>query len=249
MTEQNLYCSWFKKKTVKRFWLTVLLVNLTAWLLESTAYVEDLRFAIMRVKEKQASGPENVVKVYEFLQNNYCYLGIGCMIFCMLFLGAVIVHRESFFENWDVTLRRIPNFRIKYLVTKLWTMLLPGLLYLGYWGLQWGFRCKQYYSEVAEKLHIDEKKEIWKLIPLKKPAELCLYILLFAISILLLSFTLRKIRKDIIGFLVSIAGIVMTALLFAEVICFTSVWELLSVLVVLIMVVMVFLVRHIYRKL
>lgn len=225
MTEQNLRHSWFKKKAVRRFWLTVVLVNLTAWLLEITSYIDT------------------------FQKTKHYYLGITCMAAAMLFLAIIVVHRESFTENWDVTLRRIPKYRAKYMVTKLGTVLLPGAIYVGYWGLMWLIRCIGYYIEISEGIQEEEKKDIFEVISFGSLGEICLYIVLFGVSVLLLSFTLRKIRKDLPGFFAAIAGVAMSVLLFTEVVRISGIWMFLGVLTGLIAVMMLFLFRHVYRKL
>lgn len=224
MTEQNLRHSWFKKKAVKRFWFTVVLVNLTAWMMEITSYNDIVQPA------------------------KHYYLGVLCMIATMLFLAVISVHRESFSENWDVTLRRIPDYRAKYMRTKLGTVLLPGVIYVGYWGSMWLVRCIGYYTEITEDIRAEEKKDVFEVIPFRALGELCLYIVLFGVSVLLLSFTLRRIRKDLAGFFAAIAGVAMSVLLFTEVVSFTKIWMLLCVLVGLIAVMMLFLMRHVYKK-
>ena len=230
MTEQNLRHSWFKIKAVKRFRLTVVLVNLTAWLMEITSYNDIVQPA------------------------KHYYLGITCMVATMLFLATIVVHRESFSENWDVTLRRIPNYRAKYMGTKLGTVLLPGAVYVGYWGSMWLVRCIGYYTELsediqAEDIQTEEKIAVSEVIPFRALAELCPYIILFGISVLLLSFTLRKLRRDLPGFLAAVAGVIMSVLLFTEVISFSKLWVFCCVLVGMIAVMSLFLIRHVYRKL
>ncbi|MBR6536561.1 MAG: hypothetical protein IKT67_05120 [Lachnospiraceae bacterium] len=225
MTEQNLRHSWFKKKAVKRFWFTFVLVNLTAWMMEITSYNDIAQPA------------------------KHYYLGILCMVATMLFLAVISVHRESFSENWDVTLRRLPNYRAKYMATKLGTVLFPVVIYVGYWGSMWLVRCIGYYAELSEDIHAEEKKDVFDVIPFRALGELCLYGVLFAISVLLLSFTLRKLRKDLPGFFAAIAGVAMSVLLFTEVIRFSELWMILCVSAGLIAVMLVFLLRHVYRKL
>ncbi len=225
MTEQNLRHSWFKKKAVKRFLFTVVLVNLTAWMMEITSYNDIAQPA------------------------KHYYLGILCMVATMLFLAVISVHRESFSENWDVTLRRLPNYRAKYMATKLGTVLFPVVIYVGYWGSMWLVRCIGYYTELSEDIHAEEKKDVFEVIPFRALGELCLYGVLFAISVLLLSFTLRKLRKDLPGFFAAIAGVAMCVLLFTEVIRFSELWMFVCVSAGLIAVMLLFLIRHVYRKL
>lgn len=225
MTEQSLRHSWFKMKAVKRFRLTVVLVNLTAWLMEITSYHDIAQPA------------------------KHYYLGIICMVATMLFLAVISVHRESFSENWDVTLRRIPGYRGRYMATKLGTVLLPGVIYGGYWGSMWLVRWIGYYIEQPVSGQAEEKKGVLEVIPFRALGELCPNIVLFGISVLLLSFTLRKLRKDLLGFLIAVAGVAMSVLLFTEVVSFAELWVSYCVLAGLIAVLLLFLIRHVYRKL
>ena len=224
MTEQNLRHSWFKKKAVRRFWFTVILLNLTAWLLEITSYLPIFR------------------------PTKHYYQGITCMVATMLFLAIIVVHRESFTENWDVTLRRIPNYRAKYMVTKLLTVFLPGAIYVGYWSLMWLVRGIGYSIEISEGGQGEEVPDVFEVISFRALGELCLYMVLFAVSILLLSFTLRKIQRDLPGFFAAIAGVAISILLFTEVISFSELWIFVCVLLGLIASMLLFLRRHVYRK-
>ena len=249
MTERNSVNGWCDAKIIRRFLLSALLLNITAWILEAAGYRNDLENAIEKVKLLERADVTSGAEVCDFLQKDYCLFGLMCMVFLTVFLGIVVVHRESFKENWYVTLRRIPDYRGKYLKAKLSAVLFPGTLYVVYYILQWLFRWGMYCKHTPEGLRTGRADELWKLVPIKSIGEIILYMLLFALSILLGSLVLRRIKKDIPGGIVALGGLVMTVLLFTEAIWFTNAWELLAVLLFLISIVTAFLVRHVYYKL
>lgn len=249
MTERNLVNGWCDAKTIRRFLLPVFLLNITAWVLEAAGYRNDLEKAIEKVKLLRRADVMSEAAVYDFLLGDACFFGLMCMAVLTVFLGIAVVHRESFKENWYVTLRRIPDYRGKYLKAKLSAVLFPGALYVVYYMLQWLFRWGMYCKYTPEVLRTGKADELWKLTPIKSIREIVLYVLLFDLSVLLGSLVLRRVKKDIPGGIVAFGGIVMTVLLFSEAIWFTNVWELLAVLLLLISIVTAFLVRHVYYKL
>ena len=93
-----------------------------------------------------------------------------------------------------------------------------------------------------------ETVEVWKLLHEKSPGEIILYILLFAVSMLLGSLVLRNVKKDIPGAVVAFVGIGMAALLFLNMTIY-EIWQHPVLVLCLIVAEVLFLVRHVYRRL
>lgn len=245
MTERNLRNGWSNKKTIRRFLGLVLFFNVVAWFTEATGYVNRLEWELLKVAELTRIDAPIATTEYTLFQGDSLAVGLLCAVVTTVYLAVMVVFRESFKENWYVTLRRVPNYRGEYLRTKLLAVLFPTMLYTVYGSLQWAFQRSMYCLRVPETLRAGG---VWRfsfteevLIPVANLA-------LFAIAILLLSFVLRNVKKDIIGCIASIGGIGMM------VVCkygfgFPAGWQRVVSVSGVIGVEMLFLVRHVYRKL
>ncbi len=245
MTERNLRNGWSDRKKIKRFLGAVGLFNVIAWITDATRYEERLEWELFRVKEWM----RNVVPIQTTVNpdvpgGNFLF-GLFGAIVAVVYVAITVVCRESFKENWYITLRRVPNYRGKYLRAKLTAALFPIALYAVYGSLQWAFQRSMYHIRIPEALRAGG---VWKfsfgevvLIPLANLA-------LFAISVLLLSFVLRNVKKDIIGCIVAISGIGMMVVC-KHVLNFSEGWQRAIALSGAIGVEVLFLVRHVYRKL
>lgn len=245
MTERSLYNGWSDVKTTRRFLVFVLLFNVIAWIMDATRYVDRLEWELFRVTEWM----RNVVPIQTTVNpdvpgGNFLF-GLFCAVVAVIYLTITVVHRESFKENWYVTLRRIPGYRGKYLRVKLMTVLFPVVLYVVYGSLQWCFQWSMYGSRVPEALR---SGEVWSIVSVESGLIPMINIVLFAISVLLLSFALRNRKKDIIGGIVAIGGIGMMVVC-KHVLSFSELWQRAVALSGVIGVEVLFLVRHVYRKL
>ncbi len=253
MTERNLYNGWFPKKTVRRFFLWMVIMQIGICLLEGTGFLTEWDGFVTRrwYWEKVLQDGNFAEEVLEMCRKETFLPGIGCMVLFILFLAVVSVHKESFFEHWDVTLRRIPKFRGKYLRSKLCLVVLPGVLYVLCFWLQCVWRKAKIKDGLTEQMYEDIAEQIHPLFSIQTIIELILYIVLFSVSVLLCSFTLRSVRKDILGFFVGVIGSVIAGvdLLVTDAIVGQEPWWLCGVLFGGCLVEVLFLIRHVYRKL
>lgn len=245
MTERNLYNGWCDIKTKRRFLGFVLLFNVIAWITDATRYVDRLEWELFRVTEWM----KNVVPIQTTVNpnvpgGNFAF-GLFCAVVAVIYLAITVVHRESFKENWYVTLRRIPGYRGEYLRVKLMTVLSPVVLYVVYGSLQWCFQRSMYGSRVSEALRAGG---VWRFTFAESVLIPMVNLALVAISVLLLSFVLRNVKKDIIGGVVAIGGIGMMVVC-RHVLSFSELWQRAVALSGVIGVEVLFLVRHVYRKL
>ena len=106
-----------------------------------------------------------------------------------------------------------------------------------------------FFKERPEKIKYVplEAKEFLNEVPIKPISEMVLYTVLMAFLLLLLSFTVRRIKKDVMGFCVAIVGLVATVLLFFGVFAVTRVVEI-AILSVDIGIILFFNIRHVYVK-
>lgn len=245
MTERNLRNGWSDRKTRKPFFVLVTLFHAVAWMMDANRYVGRLEWELLRATEwLKNEAPIQTTVNLDVPGGNFLF-GLFCAIVTVVYLAITTVHRESFQENWYVTLRRIPDYRGKYLRVKLMTVLFPVVIYGVYGSLQWAFQRSMYCSRVSEALR---GGGVWRaafaeevLLPMANLA-------LFAISLLLLNFVLRNVKKDILGGIAAIGGIGMM------VVCkhglnYSEEWQRPVLLFGVICVEVLFLVRHVYRKL
>lgn len=245
MTERNLYNGWCDAKTKRRFLCVTLLFYAVAWIAEATGYVNRLEWELLTVAPLLRNDAPIRVTDYDFLQVDSVALGLLCTVAAIVYLAIMTVHRESFKENWYVTLRRIPDYRGTYLRAKLFAVLFPVVLYAVYGILQWSFRWYTYRNRVPKPLR---DIGIWKFASAETGGISFLNIVLFAVAVLLLSFVLRNPKKDVIGGLVAIGGIGLMVIV-TNVVRFPELWQRVVVLAGVIGVEVLFLVRHVYRKL
>ena len=248
MTERNLMNAWFDAKTGRRVIVSILMLYIAMWAFDAIRYGNGLDTAIWVISEHNRMGAAIDVEVYVFWAIKYNDCGLLCMIATTMYFAITAVHRESFRENWYVTLPRIPNYRGKYLRAKLITVLFPGALYVLFCALQCLWRRGLYEKCVPKELRMGETVEVWKLLHEKSPGEIILYILLFAVSMLLGSLVLRNVKKDIPGAVVAFVGIGMAALLFLNMTIY-EIWQHPVLVLCLIVAEVLFLVRHVYRRL
>ena len=107
MIERKLWNGWNKKKMIRLFLIVFLLMNGYMWYIEAEIFGDALYKASGEMFYAKLDG----IQLYhpDLIQGTAYMPGFICTVFFMAFLAVVIVHRESFFEHWDVTLRRIPK--------------------------------------------------------------------------------------------------------------------------------------------
>lgn len=216
-----------------------------AWMIDANRYVGRLEWELFRVTEwMKADVPLPITVNFGVPGGNYLF-GLFCAVVGVLYLAIMVVHRESFKENWYVTLRRIPDYRGKYLRAKFTAVLFPVAIYGVYGILQWSFQRSMYRSRVPEALRIQSVGPFTIAEAVLLPV---INLALFAIAMLLLSFVLRKVKKDIIGGIVAIGGIGMMVIC-GSVISFPALWQRVAVSFCIIGVELLFLIRYVYRKL
>ncbi len=245
MTERNLYNGWCDAKTKRRFLCVVLLFNVIAWIMDAMRYENRLDLDLFTVEHLMRMGGAIRVTEYELTQGGDATCGLFCAIVAIIYLAIAVVHRESFKENWYVTLRRVPGYRGKYLRAKLANVLFPVVLYGVYGILQWCFQQSMYRSRVPEALRIGG---IWKFEPIGEVLIPMVNLALFAIAVLLFCFVLRNVKRDRIGGVAAICGIGMMVVC-KHVLSFSAGWQRVAVLSCVIGVELLFLIRHVYRKL
>lgn len=245
MTERNLYNGWCDTKTKRRFLVFVLLFNVIAWIMDANRYVGRLEWELFRVTEWMRTAVPLQTTVNPGVPGGNFLFGLFGAIVTVIYLAITVVHRESFKENWYVTLRRIPDYRGKYLRVKLTTVWFPVVLYAVYGILQWAFQWSMYCSRVSEALRVGG---VWSFSFAEEVLIPMVNLALFAISVLLLNFVLRNVKKDIIGGVVAIGGIGMMVVC-KHVLSFSEGWQRVAALSGVIGVEVLFLVRHVYRKL
>ena len=245
MMERKLWNGWNRKRIVLLFLTVFLLMNGYIWYIEAEIFGDALYKASGEMFYAKLDG----IQLYhpDLIQGTAYMPGFICTVFFMAFLAVVIVHRENFFEHWDVTLRRIPKYRGKYLFCKTVTVLFPGVVYLMYYLICWQFRWARYIEKTEEEYRVLRKEEFLQIIPKEPLPETTLYLALVAMALLLLSLTVRKVKKDILGFVVAIAGLLTMVVLFSEVLAVTGTVEII-VLSVSVGIVFVFNIRHVYWK-
>ncbi|MBQ9767547.1 MAG: hypothetical protein IJW37_05560 [Lachnospiraceae bacterium] len=249
MTERNLSNGWFEAKRVRQFLFLLLLLNIVVWALDAAAYRNRLEAASTTVKYMHLYDSEELFTVYDIVKGQVDVLGVVCMAFGMLCTAVVTVHRESFTENWHVTLRRIPNYRGKYLGSKLCAVLVPGGVYMVYTLTQGLFRWLMYEGDDTVRLFENTKTTMGDFLSFGPWWELVLLIVLAAQAMLLGSLTVRNIKKDVPGFLAALVGMVSAVLWFTEQEFVSEPWIFPIILSVANGMVAIFLVRHGFQKL
>lgn len=245
MTERNLYNGWCDAKTKRSFLCVGLLFNVIAWITDAMRYENRLDLDLFTVEHLMRTYVPIRATEYELTPGGDVTCGLFCAIVAVIYQAVAVVHRESFKENWYVTLRRVPDYRGKYLRAKLAIVLFPIFLFGVYGILQWCFQRSMYRSFVPETLRTTG---IWRFAPVGAVLMPMVNLVLFAISVLLLCFVLRNVKRDIIGGVAAISGIGMMVVC-KHVLSFSAGWQRAAVLSVVIGVELLFLVRHVYRKL
>ena len=245
MIERKLWNGWNRKRIVLLFLTVFLLMNGYIWYIEAEIFGD----ALYKASGEMFYAKLNGIQLYhpDLIRGTGCMPGFICTVFFMAFLAVVTVHRESFFEHWDVTLRRIPKYRGKYLFCKMITVLFPGVVYLMYYLICWQFRWKRYIEKTEGEYRVLGKEEFLQIIPKEPLPETTLYLALVAMALLLLSLTVRRVKKDILGFVVAIAGLLTMVILFSEALAVERTVEII-VLSVCVGIVFVFNIRHVYWK-
>lgn len=260
MTKRNLWNGWNKQGTILSSFIVYIVLSLVLWFEEKTVFLRYLRYSYSETKYVIRMGIGTEKDYMEFLQRDNQSIAFVCTVIFMIILAVIVVHRESFWDNWDVTLRRIPGFRGKYLLSKSVIVLTPAIGYSVYYGTQWLWRFKMYKDEVQwlcnwllkntnanEPYSTLKRDEFLNILPSKSILEMSLYSVLIAMALLLLSFTLRNIKKDMLGFIVAIISLLAAVILFTEGIVLVGPAEVLILLAGVVLVVG-FNVRHVYLK-
>lgn len=167
--------------------------------------VEEWHYFYDMITVIEAPEPEEVM---ERSENWFDFL---VMLGGMLVIGGILVHRESFSENWYITLRRIPKYRGLYLRSKLFCVYIPGMMYLVFYALQQLDAWLCYKNLVPLKLLTKEKTMLSRFLSVESMAEVVFFVLVSGAASLLLHLVLRNIKKDIPGLLVAVAGMLTAA--------------------------------------
>lgn len=184
----------------------------------------------------EAPSPETVT------EHSGHWFGFMVLFGGMLVISGILVHRESFSENWHVTLRRIPKYRGFYLRSKLLLTYIPGMMYLLIYVVQKLDEWLCYKDLVPKKLLTDENTKLSRFLSAESVAETLLCVLMLGAAALLLHLVLRNIKKDIPGGLVAIVGLLVAVGWFYNV--GISLWILLAAG----LAVAVFLMRNVYFR-
>lgn len=245
MMERMLWNGWNRKRIVLLFLTVFLLMNGYIWYIEAEIFGDALYKASGEMFYAKLDG----IQLYhpDLIRGTAYVPGFVCTVFFMAFLAVVTVHRESFLEHWDVTIRRIPKYRGKYLLCKTITVLFPGVVYLMYYLICWQRRWEAYLKGTREEYLVSGKEEFMQMIPKEPFPETTLYLALVAMALLLLSLTVRRVKKDVLGFVVAIAGLLTMVVLFSEALALERTVEII-VLSVCVGIVFVFNIRHVYWK-
>lgn len=267
MIERKLWNGWNKPKAVKWFFIGYLVLHIVLWLKEAEAFEYYSDFRYVKSESGLWEDEEGFVAVRwenltELLQETNSVIGI---VFALIFTTGVamaVVHRESFWDNWDLTLRRIPRYRGKYLLSKVIAVLIPAIGFSVYYGTQWFYRFRMYQADLQKQFDYFEEnpkpykikyipmeaQEFFRTVPIKPVLEMTMYSVLTAMVLLLLNLAVRRMKKDIVGFCVAIAGLVAVVLLFSEVFPIGRMAEI-GILFGCIGIITFFTVRHVYVKL
>lgn len=245
MRERTLENGWSDRKTKRWFLWVAGLFHVMAWMMDATRYVERLEWELFRVTEWRKTDVSLPITVNLDVPGGNFLFGLIWAVVAVLYLAITAVHRESFKENWYVTLRRIPDYRGKYLRAKLMAVLFPVVIYAMYGILQWSFQRSMYRSRVPKALRI---QSAWTFSVAEAVLLPVVNLVLFALAVLLLSFVLRNVKRDIIGGIVAIGGIGMPVVCQSG-IGFPELWQKAIVLFGVIGLEVLFLIRHVYRKL
>lgn len=260
MRSQNLWNGWNKSKAIRIFLIVYLLLYLILWVREAEQF--DYYMFFSRVNSEYGITEEcrqTRMNLTDLLQETDSVSGIVLALLFTASVAVLAVYKESFRENWDITLRRIPHYRGKYLFSKIVAVLIPAFIYLVYYITKWLFLFSMYrkeiqrqydfYKEKPEKIKYVplEAKDFLSMVPIKPFLEMVLYTVLMVLVLLLISFTVRRIKKDVMGFCVAMIGLVVSVLLFCGVFAVTRAVEI-AILSVCIGIILLFHVRHVYVK-
>ena len=266
MTKRKLWNGWNNTKAVCACVMVYFLLGAFLWIKE-VEFFDACNDVYVKTEagiyiDEEYPGPLMWENLTELLQASNSMTGIVFALIVMTSIAVVVVQKESFRQNWDLTLRRVPHYRGKYLRSKMIAVLFPAVGFSVYYGTQWFQRFSMYEEEVQWQIDFFvesqeaykikyvplEKEEFFRVIPVKPILEMALCSVLTALSLLLLNLAVRRIKKDIVGFCVAIAGLVTVVLLFFGVVPIERVVEL-----VLwfggIGIIAFFTVRHVYVKL
>lgn len=266
MIERKLWSGWNKPKAVKWFFIGYLVLHIVLWLKEADTFEYYKSFSYVKTESGLWEDEEGFVEpqfanLTELLQETNSMIGI---VFALIFtagVAVIVVHRESFWDNWDITLRRIPRYRGKYLLSKVIAVLVPATGFSVYYGTQWFYRFRMYQADLQRQFDYFEEnhksykikyvpmeaKEFFSNVPIKPVLEMTLYAVLMALILLLLSFSVRRIKKDVLGFCAAIVGLVAVVVLFSEMFAIGRMAEIV-LLSGCIGIIMFFNIRHVYVK-
>lgn len=266
MTERKLWNGWNNPKVVCACVIVYFLLGAFLWIKE-VEFFDACNDVYVKTEagiyiDEEYPGPPVWENLTELLQASNSMTGIVFALIVMISVAVVVIQKESFRQNWDLTLRRIPHYRGRYLCSKVVAVLVPAVGFSVYYGTQWFQRFTMYEGEVQRLIdsYIEsqeaykikyvplEKEEFFRVIPMKPILEMTLYSILTALLLLLLNLAARRIKKDLAGFCAAIAGLVAVVLLFFEVVPMERAVELV-LLFGGIGLIAFFTVRHVYVKL
>ena len=260
MTKRNLWNGWNNPKTLKWCFIGYIALCILSWYREIDLFDHYLFF--MRVEYSYGTTMECNEKwenMSMLLRETNQILAMVCTVLFMAVVSVMAVHRESFFDNWELTLRRVPNFRGRYLCSKLLLGSIPAACHMVYYISQWLWRYRLYIKEVKRQTKFFNEKsrtveyqaleldEFLSVVPRKSFLEMLLYLVLTTFLLVLLNLTVRNIKKDMLGFIMAITGLLAAVILFAEGIVLERPVEL-AVLSICVAIVVGFNVRHVYLK-
>lgn len=249
MTERNLSNGWLGKRKLMEYTVAFFMIGIFIWWMDAYPYKSYLESEVEHYLWCRRVGA-SVDGLFHWTNDQFW--GIGYLMIAIAVYSIVIVHRESFSEHWHLTLRRIPGYRRTYLWSKLRIVLFPVVLYPVYEGIhivnRWA-KLQNALKDFPEKWRtevLDDTRILFHETPMW---EVMLCLALLAVSMLLLSFTLRNRKKDIPGFLIATVGAVLPILFLADAVTFKTGWITAAVQVGMLGCVSLFLVRHGFQKL
>lgn len=263
MTKRKLWSGWNSPKAVGACFIGYIILHIILWAREARIF--DYCMVFSRIKSEYGITEEcreTWVDLTDLLQEANSVRGMVYALIFSICVSVIVVHKESFRQNWNLTLRRIPKYRGKYLRSKMIAVLFPAVGFSVYYGTQWLYRFDLYQTELQREydFYVEsqmshkikyvplEKEEFFRVIPMKPILEMSLYSVITALLLLLLNLAARRIKKDLAGFCAAIAGLVAVVLLFFEVVPMERAVELV-LLFGGIGIIAFFTVRHVYVKL
>lgn len=143
-------------------------------------------------------------------------MGLAAMILGMLFVSAMTVHKDSFFYNWNVTIRRIPGYRRFYLNSKFVAVFVPGMMFLLYDLLQAVARWSIYKRELPANLMTRFQAEQVQFFAFGAPWKTFFWVGILAVCFLLGNLALQNLKKGVAGLFAAILGLGVCGLYVAK---------------------------------